>query len=263
MLKFFRRIRQQLLLENQTSKYLLYAVGEILLVMIGILLALQVNNWNENRKNENRENQALVDLKIEFKKNIEKLLFFKDIKLGQETQFRNYYELLTNDAIPITDKVNSAILYTHTAAWAPSNSVINSLLSTGQIENISNDSLKYLLTNWPSKVSEFQETEKELIHRILNFLNYQYDNVPAPIAKKGDYMSNVETYYPNDLKKKWETAMVELVKDIKYQNFMARITNYLYIQQIQINQMMEEYSLILKLLDSELDSRNIEIEASK
>ena len=52
MIKFFRKIRQRLLTENKFSKYLLYAIGEIALVMIGILLALQVNDWNENKKNE-------------------------------------------------------------------------------------------------------------------------------------------------------------------------------------------------------------------
>ena len=51
MIKFFRRIRQKLLSENRFNKYLLYAIGEILLVMVGILLALQVNNWNLKRKN--------------------------------------------------------------------------------------------------------------------------------------------------------------------------------------------------------------------
>jgi len=54
MLKFFRRIRQKLLSENRFRKYLIYAIGEIVLVMIGILLALQVNNWNEDRKNASR-----------------------------------------------------------------------------------------------------------------------------------------------------------------------------------------------------------------
>ncbi|NVN18284.1 hypothetical protein GUA46_08020 [Muricauda sp. HICW] len=51
MIKFFRRIRQRLLSENKFSQYLLYAIGEIILVVIGILIALQFNNWNENQKN--------------------------------------------------------------------------------------------------------------------------------------------------------------------------------------------------------------------
>lgn len=52
MLKLFRRIRQQQLSENKYLKYILYAIGEIMLVVIGILIALQVNNWNENKKKE-------------------------------------------------------------------------------------------------------------------------------------------------------------------------------------------------------------------
>ncbi|MFT5970440.1 MAG: hypothetical protein ACI8ZO_000952 [Flavobacteriales bacterium] len=54
MIKFFRRIRQNLLMENKTSKYFKYAIGEIILVVIGILIALQINNWNEKRKNDSK-----------------------------------------------------------------------------------------------------------------------------------------------------------------------------------------------------------------
>ncbi|MFX0556562.1 DUF6090 family protein [Maribacter sp. CXY002] len=58
MIKFFRRIRQKLLSENKFSKYLAYAIGEIVLVVIGILIALQINNWNEERK----ENITLISI---------------------------------------------------------------------------------------------------------------------------------------------------------------------------------------------------------
>ena len=57
MIKFFRKIRQKTLAENKLGKYLMYALGEIILVMIGVLLAMQANNLNENRKkNENVAN---------------------------------------------------------------------------------------------------------------------------------------------------------------------------------------------------------------
>ena len=61
MIKFFRKIRQRLLTENKFSKYLIYAIGEIILVVIGILIALQINNWNENRK-LNNINVAIFDI---------------------------------------------------------------------------------------------------------------------------------------------------------------------------------------------------------
>ena len=55
MIKFFRKIRQNLLMENKTGKYFKYAIGEIILVVIGILIAFQINNWNENRKIKHKE----------------------------------------------------------------------------------------------------------------------------------------------------------------------------------------------------------------
>tara|TARA_R110002074_G_scaffold177570_3_gene341165 strand:- start:685 stop:1428 length:744 start_codon:yes stop_codon:yes gene_type:complete len=62
MIKIFRRVRQQLLSENKFSKYFIYAIGEIFLVVIGILIALQINNWNENQKLETKTQDYYVQL---------------------------------------------------------------------------------------------------------------------------------------------------------------------------------------------------------
>ena len=62
MIRLFRKVRQKLLSENSYSLYILYASGEILLVIIGIIIALQIDNWNENRKEENDELQLYSDL---------------------------------------------------------------------------------------------------------------------------------------------------------------------------------------------------------
>ena len=65
MIKFFRRIRQKMLSENKFSKYLLYALGEIILVVIGILIALQVNNWNEERRLRTTQKNYLTALRAD------------------------------------------------------------------------------------------------------------------------------------------------------------------------------------------------------
>ena len=68
MIKFFRKIRQKMLTENKFSKYLLYAVGEIVLVVIGILIALSINNWNEEKNIKQSELQFLTRLKSDLTK---------------------------------------------------------------------------------------------------------------------------------------------------------------------------------------------------
>ena len=62
MINFFRRIRKQLADDNKPLKYARYAIGEIVLVVIGILIALSINNWNEQRKNNNLEREFNTDL---------------------------------------------------------------------------------------------------------------------------------------------------------------------------------------------------------
>ena len=81
MIKFFRHIRQQLLSEGNTGKpalpagrYLKYAIGEIILVVIGILIALQINNWNEAKKDRSTEVKLLKELREDLIKTKEDLL---------------------------------------------------------------------------------------------------------------------------------------------------------------------------------------------
>ena len=66
MIKFFRQIRLNLMETGKTSKYLKYAVGEIVLVVIGILIALSINNGNESRKSDLQEQSALVNIHRDF-----------------------------------------------------------------------------------------------------------------------------------------------------------------------------------------------------
>ena len=70
MIKFFRKIRYDLMEKNKTGKYLKYAIGEIILVIIGILIALQINNWNTIEKSKSESNGLLILLKQDLEKDI-------------------------------------------------------------------------------------------------------------------------------------------------------------------------------------------------
>ena len=71
MTPFFRRIRHKLANENQFLKYSRYAIGEILLVVVGILIALQINNWNSNRLNKLKEDKFLINLQRDLNKQLQ------------------------------------------------------------------------------------------------------------------------------------------------------------------------------------------------
>jgi hypothetical protein len=92
MIKFFRRIRQQLLSENKFSKYLLYAIGEIVLVVIGIFMALQLNTWNENRKNNEKLSSYLQADLIDLKDDLLSLNY----EIDELTRFNESTKLFLN-----------------------------------------------------------------------------------------------------------------------------------------------------------------------
>lgn len=83
MIKFFRKIRKRLMGENKTGRYIMYALGEIALVVIGILIAVSINNWNEGRKNRLIEQKLLSELKENLQINLSRL--DRDLVLEQRT----------------------------------------------------------------------------------------------------------------------------------------------------------------------------------
>ena len=157
MIKFFRRIRYDLMEINKTGKYLKYAIGEIILVVIGILVALQINNYNEYRKDRNKEQIILKQLKEDYEANLE--------QLEQKMEMRN---IIVNSAFNIfkfidhPDKVNrdSLIINIANICNDPTfDPIQNDLISSGNLRLISNERLKRLLSNWSSEVVAVQEVE--------------------------------------------------------------------------------------------------------
>jgi hypothetical protein len=95
MIKFFRNIRQNLLMENKTVKYFKYAIGEIVLVVIGILIALSINNWNEHRKSRLQEVNILTKLNTDLKANLIEIKGLKDMtekRIKASQTILNYFE---------------------------------------------------------------------------------------------------------------------------------------------------------------------------
>ncbi len=146
MIKFFRKIRQQLLQENRFSKYLLYAIGEIVLVVIGILIALQINNWNENRKTLTKEQSYIIRLLSENKEDLNSFnTIISDLEKGKESivKMSTAFNLKDTDDTTLIARVNTFFLYGSLYPnFAPSTSTYEDLASTGNLDIIKNIDLR-------------------------------------------------------------------------------------------------------------------------
>ena len=97
MIKFFRKIRQNLLKENKTGKYFKYAIGEIVLVMIGILLALQVNNWNQNQGIKEQLKNYRTSLLSEIDKDLKEIERIDSLNLSYTRLINEYFSLYNSN----------------------------------------------------------------------------------------------------------------------------------------------------------------------
>jgi len=106
MIKFFRHIRKILLMENKTGTYFKYAIGEIVLVVIGILIALQINNWSENRKSKIKETAILKDFQDGLKFDITQLDSIT-VQYGRAKSSINTILLHLEEGLPFSDSLTS------------------------------------------------------------------------------------------------------------------------------------------------------------
>ena len=137
--------------ENKTSIYLIYAVGEVVLVVFGILIALQIDNWNENKKAANIEQQYLLALKEEFEYNKEelaKVMNRNTINADNALKISNH----TGPGKPdITEEefVNLAInSFASEVHYNPNQGVLDEIISSGKLGIFKNDELKFALSSW-------------------------------------------------------------------------------------------------------------------
>ena len=152
MIKFFRQIRYQLMSENGTDKsalpagrYFKYAIGEIVLVVIGILIALQINNWNQDRINIKKERQFLHELMASLNEDtslIESCKIYNNTKLRTLDSTFYYLALMKNDKSYGKTFSSYLPILTDNKSFYPSKAIFDGIVSTGQIELITSLALR-------------------------------------------------------------------------------------------------------------------------
>ncbi|MCW5516482.1 DUF6090 family protein [Muriicola sp. Z0-33] len=203
MIKFFRRFREQLLRENRFGKYMLYAFGEIVLVVIGILIALQINNWNENSKDENLYLNYLVRLKSDFE-NLHQNVEFVGKWTDELVDLAEYQADFLNGKLTSLDTLKLAISIEFTSSVNRYNinlPTASELSSTGRLTIIKNDTLKNFLNNWQGH-RNYRESENSEWRQWI----YKYRDLVRNILTKEDKIKidfSWTTSYPND--SNWES----------------------------------------------------------
>lgn len=159
MIKFFRNIRQSLLKENKTSKYLKYAIGEIALVMIGILLALQVNNWNQSNKDKLTEQMYLKNILSDLRDqntSIDVQIKFEQFYFNASNQIIKDFQHYHNLTIDSTFFRNASIL-TSRKTFVVTDPTYTDLISSGNINLIKNSKFKDQLIKYYQELKRIEK----------------------------------------------------------------------------------------------------------
>jgi hypothetical protein len=142
---------------GKTGKYFKYAIGEIVLVVIGILIALQINNWNERRIEKRLERAILSQLQTEFQSNLKQLDQKINIKKETCNSALQLFKYIDFEELRNKDSVDYHLA--RTIPFTTFDPIVNDLAISGELRLIKNDSLKQKLTYWTSEIADNREDE--------------------------------------------------------------------------------------------------------
>jgi len=241
MLKFFRKIRQNLIDKGDAKRYLYYAIGEILLVVIGILIALQVNNWNQQRIEKQKETLLLKEIHTEFlynKEEMENTLAYYNKAKGNAAKIIAQFPIQT-------DQINrdSLASYLRSISFNPSFDVsmgsIAALKNTASFEIISNEELRTLLLRFEDLVADYADRELRSKHFSRDYIDpYLLKRVPTP--------------YPEGLKD--ERIDLSFLSTIEFENLikgrLRKIQNFTQILEDSERPLVQSVHRIIALSQS-------------
>jgi len=242
MIKFFRRIRFNLMEQNKTRKYLKYALGEILLVMIGILLALQVNTWNENRKENRISQEYLVGITNDIKKDLKQLDEILEIQMVpisiissiDNIFIEEYHEPEKHASFfNALDTSQVKSLFYRSTSYRPAKGTYNSLISDGKSGFIKNR----------DAFQAIQEIYEEENQRVAS----SYEVIKLIESK-------VAWEYPNQ-KKYWTYADLKRSKDDKIFMDLSNFTEEKYFYAANLFRLKEKMLAVLTLLETEIEDK--------
>lgn len=240
-----------MLTENKFSKYLIYAIGEIILVVIGILIALQLNNYNDSLSQNDLEQKAIHNLKLDFEYNKSEL----NKAIGELTATRSAcFTILnqTGNKHQETFDVDSLLQEAPSLPqYYPQNGFLMDLINSGNLGMISDDDLRYTLSSWLPSLETLKNTEDALTSYNNLFIQF--------IIKNGSWLNSDEATSDEVItvlkfpKSGFEINNNDLLYSIEFENMIENMVVYqsqLLTRQEACLQLAES---IIKLLESEAE----------
>jgi len=242
MIKFFRKIRQNLFSEGNTGKYFKYAIGEIILVVIGILIALSINNWNENRKESILEQSYYCLLLNDIEQD--------KIKIEELTALNNKRIEASNKAIIEiqNDKVNLVELgkaiglsrRDGSQYFVPNTSTYEDIKSSGNLNIIKNKKITKSLNRYTKTVEGYRNTIQSNFNLIINRVTQTADWFNSGVVH-----SNYKEIFPKEIQ---DNLSVDLPVKMPDES-KSRLYEDLIIEGSLLRRRLE----LLKLINNEVD----------
>lgn len=254
MIKFFRRLRMQLLPENKFGKYFLYAIGEIVLVVIGILIALSINNWNNNKIETKKEQVILKGLKTTFESNLQVLI---KINTSTKVVYEASLELMeyVNPEIieySVSDIDSLISLMINYSSYDPSIGTIENIINSGELNLIKNEKLQNNISNWSGMLHDTnkdieilnEHTFNALMGFIMKNANLKNTPVPSKLLNTTQFISKKPSNFTPDYH--------NLLTSLEFENlidFHSLNVIYLYNEYVQLQSYLEA---TIEMLEKEI-----------
>ena len=249
-MRFFRFKK---LVSMETGKYLRYAVGEIVLVVIGILIALQVNNWNEYRKEKVEEKKILLSLHNEISNNLESL----QVVIEEKNKIIDVNQYIIdntgkNGEWKSMKPLDSLMNYISLSGWifVPQNGVLNEIINSGKLLLIENDLIKNEIASLPQLLSLMIEEDRQYrldLHQyFLPFLSKNYN-----LIELTKYRELLENYSFKMGETNFSKSIPELLDSREFENILTIQSIWIkFSNEMSINQ-KNKYLEIQKLIEKE------------
>ncbi|TBW27192.1 hypothetical protein EZJ28_12555 [Gramella sp. KN1008] len=259
-MSLFRRTRRWLLNQNKFGRYLLYAIGEVILIVIGILIALGINNWNQRRITQEREQFYLAGLKEEFLQSRIKLENLIQVNRLNYEGARKIADYINGPGQRPGERELSGLLFnslSYEIDYNPNNSLLNELINSGRLKDFSNAQLGKNLTSWESYIQSVHRQESDLREqreKMLDFLRKEQNSIRNILDETG-VSDEIGLEQSAD-----DHSNLGILDSGEFENnLLIYILTGMRTETSQYLPLLEEIDRILVLIDSGLENNDGEI----